>query len=226
MTAEETMDAIDQATLGALRRQALHGVGEVLADDGDGRLRVRTDGELGAGLALSCLVRPEVGDRVLVSGTLPENLYVIAVLERPGDAPLQLDLARETEVTVAGGGGLGLRSGGPLRIGSGARVEVDAPELMLRAGQATLACRRMTAVARDVLATLRNCRLVAGLVETSADSVHLRAARSQREVRDLELVRAGNLDYRADQALQLRAQDLLGTAQRLVKLDGDQIHLG
>jgi Protein of unknown function (DUF3540) len=39
-------------------------------------------------------------------------------------------------------------------------------------------------------------------------------------------VRSGQIDYRAEQLMQLQAQNLVANASNLAKVDGDQIHLG
>jgi hypothetical protein len=221
------MDALDQIALEALRVQALHTIAEVAGETGpDGCLRVLTSrGGLPVRRALSCLIRPEPGDRVLVSGTLPDQLWLLAVLERPGEAPLRLTLDRPAELAVSAGD-LRLRAPGGLHLEGGERLEAGAPEVVLRGDQATFAFRRLTALAREALASLRTCRLLAGWLDTSAERVHLRAETARREVRGLDQTRAGNLELQADQTLRMQGEHLLASADKLVRVDGDQIHLG
>jgi len=49
---------------------------------------------------------------------------------------------------------------------------------------------------------------------------------SYREVEEMDQVRSGQIDYRSAKNLNLRGKHALITAEELVKIDGDQIHLG
>jgi Protein of unknown function (DUF3540) len=52
-------------------------------------------------------------------------------------------------------------------------------------------------------------------------------ARSYRTVTEMDQLRAERIDHvAAEQAMNLRGKDTLMTAERLVKVDGEQIHMG
>lgn len=221
------MGTLSDERLGAGLAQPLALDAEVLAVDPTDGFQIRTlMGERWARRALSCLLCPEVGDRVLVAETLGDEAFVIAVLDRPGDAPLHLALPGATRVTVADGGGLNLDLDGPLGLGSRTRITANSPEVGLNAERFTLVCRRLSLIAREALASLRNSRLIASLVDVTAERLDLRLDHSRRKVRDLDQVHAGNLELRAEQVLQLRSETLLAGATKLAKVDGEQIHLG
>lgn len=206
----------------------LHVDGEVLEiEENQTWFRIGTAaGELRVRRALSCLVWPEVGDRVLTSVGLTDEPFLIAVLERLSGSPLRLVMPRETTVEVATGGGMGLRVDGHLTLESRTGVNLDGPEVALRGGSLTLAARRLSVIAREAVASLRVTRLIGDLIEATAESLHLRLDRSRRTVRDLDQVHAGSLEMRAEQMARLQSETLIATAQRLVKIDGEQIHLG
>lgn len=206
----------------------LHVDGEVLEiEENQTWFRIGTAaGELRVRRALSCLVWPEVGDRVLTSVGLTDEPFLIAVLERLSGSPLRLVMPRETTVEVAAGGGMGLRVDGRLTLESRTGVNLDGPEVALRGGSLTLAARRLSVIAREAVASLRVTRLIGDLIEATAESLHLRLDRSRRTVRDLDQVHAGSLEMRAEQMARLQSETLIATAQRLVKIDGEQIHLG
>lgn len=211
-----------------LRPFPLHLDGEVLAvEDNQTWFRVGTaTGELRARRALSCLVWPEVGDRILTSVGLTDEPFLIAVLERSTGAPLRLVLPGETQVEVASGAGMSLRVDGQLTFGSRTGINMDAPAVGVSTSLLTLVTQRLSLIAREALASLRITRLVGDLIEASAESLNLRLDRSRRTVRDLDQVHAGSLELRAEQVAHLQSDTLLASAQRLVKIDGEQIHLG
>jgi len=53
-----------------------------------------------------------------------------------------------------------------------------------------------------------------------------RVRRSYRKVEELEQVHAQQLDYVATKNVSVRGHNTLLTAEELVKLDGEQVHLG
>lgn len=206
----------------------LHVDGEVLEiEENQTWFRIGTAaGELRVRRALSCLVWPEVGDRVLTSVGLTDEPFLIAVLERLSGSPLRLVMPGETTIEVAAGGGMGLRIDGRLTLESRTGVYLDGPEVALRGGSLTLAARLLSVIAREAVASLRATRLIGDLIEATAESLHLRLDRSRRTVRDLDQVHAGSLEMRAEQMARLQSETLIATADRLVKIDGEQIHLG
>ncbi len=221
------MEALSNDLLPRLERQPLHTDGEVCGSDHEGLIRVRTaDGEVKARRAASCLVWPDEGDRVLVSGVQPDALFIIAVLEHRSASPLRLAMPGETVVTVADGAGLSLDLEGELALRSRSRLQLQGEELLVHAGRATLVCRQLKTLARDAFASLRNARLVGTLLEATVERVRLLAGHSERRVQGLDLARSGSMDYGAEQTVQLHGQNLLASAEKLVKVDGDQIHLG
>ncbi len=206
----------------------LHVDGEVLEiEENQTWFRIGTAaGELRVRRALSCLVWPEVGDRVLTSVGLTDEPFLIAVLERLSGSPLRLVMPGETKVEVGAGAGMSLRVDGHLTLESRTGVNLDGPEVVLRGGSLTLAARRLSVIAREAVASLRVTRLIGDLIEATAESLHLRLDRSRRTVRDLDQVHVGSLELRAEQMAHLQSETLIATAQRLVKIDGEQIHLG
>jgi hypothetical protein len=152
--------------------------------------------------ALSCLVEPEPGDRVLVarSGGVADA-YVLAVLERAGDAPVSLVSPRDTE----------LRSAGTLSIVAPATI-IATPTFSLHSAVAKVHATRVTAVL--------------GAVDALLDRIVLRAKQAFRVVEGVDHLRAGQVDYEAKGTLSLHAENTTMTAEGLVKVDGEQIQLG
>jgi hypothetical protein len=189
-------------------------------------LRVRTaDGDLSAKRAVSCLVQPEPGDRVLVACLPTGACYVLAVLERePGvatsvavDGDLQIQLAAG-RFTVAAQQGVSLVSAKDM--------ELVSAELDVHAVDGNVSLDRLTFLGRLVRAEVERVKLVAGSFESVLDRLSQRVKRAYRRVTELDQLRARNVDYEAEQAMSLHARNALVTAETLVKVDGEQIHLG
>lgn len=220
------MDATNPQVLTQIAQQPIHAVVQVASIDGE---TIRVAGKAGTFLArraASCLLQPEVDDRVLVSGELPDALYVIAVLERAADKPQCLALGEGVAFSVVDGKHLTIAVTGKLALRAGSELALDADELVARARQGTLLFSRLRSLARDAVLTIGHGRLIGDLVESTLGRLMQFAGASQRTVAGVDQVRSGNIDYRAEQTMNLQAQNLLANADKLVRVDGEQIHLG
>ena len=69
-------------------------------------------------------------------------------------------------------------------------------------------------------------RSVGEMVETFAEHVLTRAKRSSRFIEESDQLRAGDIDHRAEGTLQLHAETAFITADTVVRVDAEQIHMG
>lgn len=175
--------------------------------------------------SVSCLLEPLVGDKVLLVTDTEGGDYVLAVLERAADQLATLNLPGDTQISAQAGrlslsarDGIGMASAGEIAMQSGSlkvealKGEVTVHDLSL-VGEAWRSCvDRVKSVGKTFDSILERC--------------HQRVSRSYRVVDEMDQVKAGQIDYQADSSLQLHAKYTLMTADELVKVDGEQIHLG
>ena len=161
------------------------------------------DGVTVATRAWSCLAAPQAGDRALVA-TVEGERWVLAVLERPGAAGVAIESDGDIELRATHG-----------------RVVASAAEgvAVLTPGEATLAAGEMTVHARAASVAVERAEVIAG-------SLTERAERVYRAVTEVEQVRARRVDYAVEESLRMHAGDAVITSDRLVKIDGEQVHLG
>ncbi|RZL95631.1 MAG: DUF3540 domain-containing protein [Variovorax sp.] len=167
--------------------------------------------------AASCLLAPQAGDRVWLAGDLTQGLYVTAILERdPGGQPARVCLPAGASLE-APGGALTVRADS-LRLMS--------RQLSVQAESAALCTQKFTGVGREATWSFGRIKVIGDLLESFADRVVQFSRWSQRTVDGMDQVRSKQIDYRADQSMQLQAANLIANADNLVKFDGEQIHLG
>lgn len=215
----------DEATQAREPRLPRQGSGRVLMG-ADGAPRIEIDGRWQpARVAAGCLLRPDEGDLVLWFVD-QDAAWVLHVLERASGS------ARAPQVSLPAGAVLGAQEDGALS---------------LRAGALNVECQAMTVNADDVSVTARAARLVADsclsvgrLVESAFgtfklvgehfsaffDRVHSHAREHHRTSQELDLVKAGSLDLRAEQLASVHAANVAVDGEQLVKLRGGQIHMG
>lgn len=156
--------------------------------------------------AKSCLVAAERGDSVLcsISG---ETVHVLAVLDGAPDTRIVTD--------------------GALSVQASGELSLAGQHLRLSAKSALAAIEELRVVGKTVEAHVgAKATLVAERVETHASRFLLRAKQAFRFVQELEQVRAGNLDMRAESLASLRGENTIVAARVLTKIDGEQVKIG
>jgi len=197
----------------------LQGTGTVIAATAPDRFTVATArGELSVRRAASCLLQPQAGDRVWLAGDLAEGIYLTAVLERADPAsPARIALASDSTLD-AGDGALTLRAGRMHLVGEG--------RLTVQAEAAAVCIGKLTAVGREATWSFGRMKAIGELLETFVERLVQFSRWSQRTVDGMDQLRSAHIDYRADGTLQLQAEHLVANGAKLVKADGEQIHLG
>src|SRR5512142_1158050 len=193
---------------------------------GAGVTMVRTaSGPRIAERAVSCLVEPEVDDRVLVVTDEEGRSFLLAVLERRAGAPLRLGAEGDVAWHLPGGAFTVAAKEG-VALATPGQASVVAGALRVAAGEADLHLDKVSLLGRLVQAQAETVKLVAGALDQTLERFWHRVKRSYRFVAEQDHVRAGHLDYAAKENAQLRGKNTLVTAEQLVKVDAGQIHLG
>jgi len=158
-----------------------------------------------ANVALSCLVRPEPGDKVAVLRA--GGLWVTCVLTRDSDAPLCLLAPGDVEIAAAA-------------------LTLKAKTLNVQAGKAKFLLDDVMHFGRNIAAQLSAVKIFGGVLETVAERVLLRARHSYRLVDELDHVRCGTSDHKAEGVMHIQAENTFITADNVVRMNAGQIHMG
>ncbi len=186
--------------------------------------------QTGAGLyrarrAVSCLVEPAEGDTVLVATSKTGACYLLAVLERDdesitriavdGDLELQLPAGR---FSVAASDGIGFVSQ--------KQVSIVSAEVKVNVVEANVALQKATLVGKYLQTEFERIKSFATSFDGMFERFSQRAKNSYRRVEGLDQVKAEHVDYTADKTMNLHGENTVMTARQLVKVDGEQIHMG
>ncbi|MDQ5987985.1 MAG: hypothetical protein CSYNP_03735 [Syntrophus sp. SKADARSKE-3] len=207
------------------REELCQDYGTVVASKKD-RLLVRNDmGVYRARRAVSCLVDPVIGDLVLFCTADHGSGYILAVLERKEGVAATVSFAGDLNLRLDGGGlGLDIRDG--VAITSPHKISMISAALDIQTVTADFTIQQTLLTGNIFQASLKKVKLFAGCLDSLLDRVHQRVKRSYRFVEETDSVRAENIDHRAEKLLNLRGKNAVINARELVKLDGEQIHVG
>jgi hypothetical protein len=94
------------------------------------------------------------------------------------------------------------------------------------ATEGRVAVDRLSFFSSFVEAELGRARVLAATLDSVIERAHARLSRSYRVVTELDQVKAERIDYSARKTASIHAENTLVSAEELVKVDGEQIHLG
>lgn len=204
----------------------VHLIGTVLHRDDDGSFVVECDGhQWRTRLAASCLLLPQQGDHVLISGPEASRVYLIAVVEQADPQQSQLETTGDM-VLRSRSGSVSLESTKDVRLTGQQAVTVETASLALQAKEASFVTDKMKYLGAEVTATVGSTRVVGKVYEAIMDRLSFLSRVTFRAAEEVEHVRAGSLDYRADKTARIHASYTMMTGEKLVKVDAKQIHMG
>jgi hypothetical protein len=207
------------------RREVFQEIGAVIRRAGTAFVVETDGGEMEAKRAASCLLEPAPGDMVIVAVTAADQAYVLAVLEREEGAPGRISLEGDLDIDlrhgrfrVAAEEGVGLTSAKD--------VSVVSSSVNVRAITGEVALQSFSFLSAVVRAEVEKAKLLAGSLDSVLDRLSQRVKRAYRVVEESDHLRAKRVDYAAKETMSLHGGNTLVTAEELVKLDGEQIHVG
>jgi hypothetical protein len=208
------------------QRAAFQEAGTVVAVEEGASLSVQAEsGTYRARRAFSCLVEPVVGDVVLLSGLPDGACYVLAILEREAEVPARLVTEGDLEVRLPKGRFVVAAQEG-VELVSAQQVSVTAGGVRVNADEGHVVLRQLSLLGSFVRAEFDTIKVFAESCDSAFDRLLQRVKRSYRFVSEHDQVRAAQIDYTAENNATLRGGNTLISAKDLVKVDGEQIHLG
>ncbi|MDY7227178.1 DUF3540 domain-containing protein [Hyalangium rubrum] len=175
--------------------------------------------------APSCLLAPEPGDLVLVTFVPGRGCYVLAVLEREEGAPGRLVHQGNLGLHLPAGR-LTVTASEGMSVVSGQDVSCVTSSLRAHAVEANLSIEKAHFLGTFASVQVETLKVIGRFFDSVLERFSQRVRRSYRQVEEVDSVRAEQLDYMASKNVSVRGRNALVTAEQLVKLDGDQVHLG
>lgn len=184
----------------------------ILRIDARGRQVVASgDLKLRARRAASCLLEPAAGDSVACLRIAPDEVWIMAVLQRE----------EGTANVLSCEGGAGMRI-----AAEGGRLELAAEELDIATQRTRLATDTADVVGRQLSVVGTSLKLVGSVLSSVMDRVQHFSRHYLRTTDGIDRVAATHVECEAKQLMRLEGEHTLINGRELVKARGAQIHFG
>ena len=174
--------------------------------------------------AFSCLVAPEIGDKVL-SVSLPSGgSSILAILERKQSQTTRLKF--DGDVDISSPRSIRMFATKSLDAFSGETMHFDSKEISLRSKIASMLFDRLSATGSEAVHNISNIRVLSKTIETVSETSRQVANHSFRLVSGLESVRAGEILQRIKKRFTVQSRQVNMLAEDDAKLNAKRVHLG
>ena len=182
--------------------------GAQVVASGDLRLRAQR--------AASCLLEPAAGDSVACLRIAPQEVWVMAVLQREEGAANVLRCPGNLRIAV---------DGGALEL-EAARVGLKADELDIATQKTRVATDTADVVGRELHLIGTSIKVVGSMLSSVMERVQHFSRHYLRTTDGIDRVAATHLECEAQQLLRLEGEHTLVNGRELIKARGAQIHFG
>lgn len=182
-------------------------------------------GTFSAIVAFSCVVKPQVDDKVMYVREPDGNCYILAILERnvrsetimsfPGDMTIE---TTKGHVSIAGNAGINLSTD--------TTIDIHSSDINVSASKGRLNVSETHATGDTFSGRLNRVQLISESIDTVAKRATQRLKTCYRWVEQIEQTTAGQLIQKVNNLFSVRARQTAITAKEDVKVDGERIHLG
>lgn len=189
-----------------------------IVSTGDGPLTVETPYDVLEALpAAGCLIRPEVGDLVLLAINESRVNYVLSVLDRSDDRPTTLEVDGDLALRVKGGG---------LTLAPDGEMVCVSTALSVHAEKGEAVFNRFFFVGRLLKSQIERVKSVAGMVDAVCREMTIKTVNYFRFTSDHEDCQAKSRRQLVDETLAMQSKNTVIMSEEDVKIDGKLIHVG
>lgn len=189
-----------------------------------GRFQVETSfGTVLAVRAISCLVEPAAGDKVLLSVDMAGAAYVLSVLESA--SPVTLAVDGDTRLAVRGGS-LTVAADQDLNLSCPGEFTAASSQISVHASRGNAVIERMSFMGQVLKTQFKRMRCVAQSMDQVFRRFTMRAQESSRFVKEHDEVQAGSQRVLVDDLCALHAKNHSMMAEEQVVINAEQIHMG
>jgi hypothetical protein len=177
--------------------------------------------------AISCLVRPEKNDIVLVSIDHEGRCFILSILERPDREKRPTTLSFEGQVNMeVHNGGLRVSALDGIAFMTPERLAMTSEDLEINALKGEARIEDFSFVGRIFNGQIEKIKVIADTLDSIFRRAVQRFVSSYRYIEEHEEIQSASTRMLVDGTLTMQTQNTVHTAEGHVKIDAEQIHLG
>jgi len=201
--------------------------GRILAE-GEGCYTVLTSfGEVMSEQAVGCLIRPRMGDKVLLSMDTTDECFILSVLRRNVDENVQTELVFDGQVNLhVKGGGLSLTSDDEMSLASREGLAFASKRISIHADNGKIAIEKLSFIGKVFQSQVKRIKIVANTVENIFRRLTQRLDDSFRFVKEHDEVQSKSARYLVEDTLTMHSKNAVHMAEEIVTINAEQVHLG
>lgn len=192
------------------------------------RFELEVDGtRVVASRALSCLVEPLPGDRVLASSPAPgsDGWFILSVVERPVAGETVLSTDGDLAIRLPSGK-LDLAARDGAKVTTAGAIDMTGSSFAVSALETKISSERISLAARTTELTAASISLAAEAIDTVAERVTEKVKRAYRKIEELDQLRAHCVDYLIKESMRIHSKHTVVSADEAAKIDAKNVYLG
>ncbi len=182
-------------------------------------------GKWSAKQAVSCLIEPRVGDKVLLAFNSNDISFILAILKRDTVEPYTLQFDRDIQIKVTQGR-LALASKNGIDIASENDIRLMSSNINMHAKHGELSIDSLSYIGTILQTQINRIRLFSDIVDSVIGRFTQKIKRSYRFIEESEQVKAERINYDVSNLYSVKGKYTIVTAEKDIKIDGESIHVG
>jgi hypothetical protein len=174
--------------------------------------------------AVSCLVAPEIGDRVLSVNLSSGESNILAILERKQSDITKLQF--EGNVDISASQSIRLLASERLDAFAGSKMNLDTNELTMRSKLSSMIFDRLNITGNEAHGGVNKVKLIAKYLETVSETSRQVMKNSFRLISGLDSVNASEILQKVKNRFTVQSRQASMLAEEDAKVNGKRVHLG
>lgn len=185
-----------------------------------------SNGEIQAKKATSCLVTPEIGDKVLISISSEGDCFILSILDRPKENQ-NTHLSFKGNVNLeASQGKINLIAKKDISLASQNNLSLASNNFYLASNKGKAHIENLSFTGKKLTTSLKKIKMVCVSVEQIFARLTQKLINSFKFVKEHNEVQSNSSRYLVEDTLTVQSKNATHMAEEIITLNGEQIHLG
>lgn len=182
-------------------------------------------GEIAAKTATSCLVKPDIGDKVLISIDEQGICFILSILEKAKQENVTEIIFNKDVNLCSLLGEINLISNKNISIVSEDKLHFASNNFSLSAQKGKIMLTNLSFIGKKIKANLKKIKLVCISIEHVLDRLTQKIRNSFKFVKEHDEVQSNSSRYLVEDTLTMQSKNAVHMAEEIVSINAEQVHL-